>query len=183
MSHAKTEDQWIILDRLADLILRGVDGCIVDIGIGLSTIILSRYSIKFKRQHYSCDKSRKVIDYYIPKGGIHPDHTVTCCDALEFTKSFKARPALVFIDGFHYYDDVIIQVDYFLQRMRFGSVLFLHDTCPPSRLVRLDGAKCGNVYRARLDLESRKDVCTFTWPYKFQAQGCGLTMVMKWSVI
>lgn len=181
MGHSKDEADWIVLDRLADIILKGVEGCVVDIGIGLSTVILARHAARFKRKHFSCDISEKIVNYFIPDGKLHELHTVSTCDAAKFVKDFHEIPALVFIDGHHYYEQVIIQIDHFLQSMPFGGVLFLHDTTPPPTWTSVRGRWCGNIYRARQELENRKDVCTFTWPYEYQAQKCGLTMVMKWA--
>jgi hypothetical protein len=181
MGHARNKNEWVVLDRLSDLILRGVEGCVVDIGIGYSTVVLAKHAAKFDREQYSCDYDQAVIDKYIPEKKLHPRHIVVYAKVSDFLVSFREKPALVFIDGFHCYDDVIGQVDYLLQLMSFGGVIFLHDTCPPLKFVRLDGSRCGDVFRVRTSLEARKDVCTFTWPYKFQAQGCGLTMAMKWT--
>ena len=41
----KTYDKdWIILDKLTEIILAHVEGCVVDIGIGPSTRVLRKHS-------------------------------------------------------------------------------------------------------------------------------------------
>ena len=87
---------------------------------------------------------------------------------------------MVFIDGEHTYETVRIELDFFLPRLAYGGVIFLHDTFPAQeRLLEKDkdGRKPGDVYRARQELERNPDVDVVTFPYT--ALGQGLTMVLK----
>ena len=47
--------EWKIMNVLAPIILKDVEGCVVDIGIGPSTEILRKHSKSFGVNHYSCD--------------------------------------------------------------------------------------------------------------------------------
>ena len=49
MGYVKNRKEWIILDRVVDIILDNVKGCIVDIGMGMSTQILAEYAEKYNR--------------------------------------------------------------------------------------------------------------------------------------
>jgi len=181
MGFAKNEKEWVVLDLLSGLILENVEGCVVDIGIGLSTKVLAKYSEKFGREHYSCDISKKVIRRY--GGCSHGKHFIYRGDMREFIFQFNKIVALVFLDGLHQFDHNLEAVTKFLTLMNPGGVIFLHDTYPPSeKVLKENGGKCGEVYRVRQVLEKQDSVWTFTWPYLKQAQGCGLTMVMKKEV-
>lgn len=177
MGHAKKEAEWVIVDRLADVILNNVEGCIVDIGMGLSTVILSRYAIMFNRKQYSCD-----IDKWCAKklSNLHPNHKVFIGSSENFLKEFNDTPALVFIDDSHQYSNVKREMDFFLDRIAYQGIIFLHDTIPISEeFISSEGGKCGEAYRIRQELEKRSDLWTFTWAYPKQAQNCGLTMITK----
>lgn len=176
MARSRNIKDWVVLDRLADIVLEGVYGCIVDIGMGLSTIVLGRHAVNYSRRHYSVDIKPKTAKVF---GNQHGNHMVFVGDSLDFIKTFKDKPALVFIDGFHKYEQVKQEVDFFLEVLMPFGVIFLHDSYPPERNVYPGGKGCGEVYLVRQKLEKRDDLWTFTWPYDFQAQGCGLTMVMK----
>lgn len=177
MGRSKDIRDWVVLDRLADIILEGVDGCIVDIGMGLSTIVLGRHAVNFGRVQYSVDICPKTANGF---GNQHGGHKVFVGDSLDIIKrkKFKEKPAIVFIDGCHEYKYIKKEVDFFLDILMPFGVIFFHDSYPPEKWAVPDGG-CGDVYLVRQELEKRDDLWTFTWPYEFQAQGCGLTMVMK----
>lgn len=177
MGHARTFGEWIIISRLADIILHNVQGCIVDIGMGLSTIILADYAMAFNRKQYSCDRNPGIIKWI--HAPLHKDHIIFSDDSRKFLTKFDDIPALIFLDGDHRYKIVSQEVNFFLGKMEPGAVIFLHDTYPPEDLADESGGKCGDVYKVRQDFEKADYVQTFTWPYESQAQGCGLTMIMK----
>ena len=186
------EVNCVILDDLAKTILANVEGCVVDIGIGSSTKVLSKHAKDLDRPHYTCDVKRGKCEWA---------RTVGCVAfegrSLDFIKTFPDIPvALVFLDGEHLYETVLQEVDFFLGRLSDGGVIFLHDTHPPKEFICESGRRCGNVYRVRQQLEHRMamDILAlthskttgftrmpalqvFTWPYT--ALNCGLTMVMK----
>ena len=169
-------EEWIILDRLADVILANVDGCIVDIGIGSSTKVLIKYAKKFNVQHYSCDINVKKCEWARRVGC-----KVFEGKSLYFIKEFNDFPALVFIDGEHLYETVKQEVEFFLPLLSYGGVIFLHDTNPPERYKSNNGKGCGDVYKIIQELEKDKNLQIFTWPYT--AAECGLTMIMKKNFI
>lgn len=177
--HIRGEQEWIVIDRLADVILSCVKGCIVDIGVGLSTVILARYAKKFNRVQYSCDINQRVINKYIGNG-LHDKHIIVNKSSLDFIDDFKQKVAIAFIDGWHKYDIVKQESEVMISNMVSGSIMFMHDTFPRTiSLVSTDGNRCGDVYRIRQELEKDNRVDTFTWRYRTQADRCGLTMVMK----
>jgi len=171
-----TISDWIILDKLAGIILSKVKGCVVDIGIGQSTIVLADHAQKLSIPHYTCDiKNRKCVwarQYGIPH--------VFEGKSTDFISQFPDTDvALVFIDGEHIYETVVREVEFFLPRLTEGGVLFLHDTYPPKKswAVEGNGKHCGDVYKVRQVLERRQSLQVFTWSYT--ARNCGLTMVMN----
>ncbi len=166
------KEEWIILDKLAGVILANVGGCIVDIGIGSSTKILIKYAKEFDIPHYSCDINAKKCEWARAVGC-----KVYEGRSLDFIKEFDDSPvALVFIDGKHLYEIVKQEVEFFLTVLSDGGVIFLHDTNPPDKWKSDSGAGCGDVYKLRQELGKDKALQIFTWPYT--AAKCGLTMVM-----
>jgi hypothetical protein len=171
---------WIIIDRLADVILSYVEGCIVEIGLGNSTKILAKHAKNLGIKHYAVDKNggkcRRIRrDPEIQHDGL----IVYKGKSLDFIKEFNDIPALVFIDGCHDAEVVIQEAMFFLSKMAPGGIMFLHDTYLAEeweqRLV--GGGRFADTYRARWELENLKNVWCFTFPYT--AKATGLTMVMK----
>jgi len=188
------ESHWTVIDSLAPIILSNVKGSIIEVGMGNSTIMLLRHAIKYDRVLMSCDSSDKVIhkvNKTIDKYELnHDKHYIYQTKSMYFIKQLKEMliknendidylPAIIFIDGNHYYETVKIEIDYFLSILPQNAMIFMHDTYPQKQYydakVRL-GRRC-DTYKVRLYLESREDIFTFTWPYT--ASYCGLTMVMK----
>ena len=166
----RTKDtDWIIVDRLAPIILNNVEGCVVDIGIGPSTRVLFNHSQKQNRDHYSCDKEENRCSW-ARKIGVP---NVYFGKSLDFIKQFpNISVALVLIDGYHKYEVTKQETMFFLKKLVLGGVIFLHDTYPPFDRLK----NCGDVWKLRQEME-KLDVQTFTWPYT--AVERGLTMLMK----
>ena len=168
------EEDWIIIDRLTEVILENTEGEIVEIGSGPSTIVLNRYA-GFGVEHHVCDNSAKRCKWL--------RKNLNCIiyemDSVEFIERCSdIQIAVGFIDGIHQYDTVLSEVNFFLSKLSPGGVVFLHDTYPEKiQHVTEKGDRCGDVYKIRQFLERKKGVQTFTWPYT--ARNCGLTMVMK----
>ena len=177
----RRKSDWVIINRLADIIIaHGRDftyhpkqwqpkGCIVEIGAGQSTSVLSHHAQEWGINHYTCDLN--------PSRTHHKTHLVSQCSSAEFIKTFDDSPVLVLIDGSHHYEDVKMEFDFFLPRMVEGGVIFIHDTYPPFEKWSKKGVHCGDSYKFRQELERRTDIEVFTWPYT--ANSCGLTMVMR----
>jgi len=175
----RREEDWIIIDRLADIIIAHnrdfsydlepwePKGCIVEIGAGCSTSVLSRHAQEWKVKHYTCDinRSRKL----------HELHIVFKGPSFDFMGIFNDTPVLVLLDGSHHYEDVLVEVEFFLPRLVEGGAIFIHDTYPPFDEWAVRGKHCGDVYKLRQDLEKRDDIQS--WTFTYTANSCGLTMV------
>jgi len=176
-------DSWIMLETLVPTILKNRNGCIIEIGLGRSTIILNKISAKMNVRFYTCDihpwKIQRVMSELID-----PKPILFGGSSFEFISQFdnlvKEPLAVVLIDGFHEYKSVITEANFFLERMIEGGVLFMHDTLPPSEEYTEipPGIGLGNVYKVRQEFEKKtEDYDCFTWPYT--AGECGLTMILK----
>jgi len=167
-------ENWVIIDRLADVILNHCNGCIVEIGMGESTPILLKHAQVSRKSYFGCDTDKSKVRR-LRRLSTKRD-TVFCGTSIEFMEQFNDKPALVFIDGLHECETVVKETNFFLDRLAPNGVIFLHDTLPPSEEYTSPDY-CGDVYKARHHFEKSKDVQCFTWPYT--ALQCGLTMIMK----
>lgn len=169
---SKKQD-WTIIKQLGDVILQNVKGDLIEIGLGRSTPIFLQFAKNFDRDLFCFDKVQRKCDWAKERGA-----KVFWGRSQEFFDQFPdISIAMGLIDGNHRCEVVTQEVDFFLPKLSFGGILFLHDTYPPKEWAREDGKRCGNVYKVRLELETRNDVQVFTWPYT--AMNCGLTMVMR----
>lgn len=168
---------WTIIQKLGDVILSKIGGCIFEVGIGKSTLILKQFADDFKRDHYCLDKNERKCTW--AKG-------IGCKVILGETKntldSFpEILVAMGLIDGRHDSITVRLEMNFFLNLLTPGGVIFMHDTYLQTDAKIRDESHprglAGDVYKVRQELEKRKDVQTFTWPYTAMNQG--LTMVMK----
>jgi predicted O-methyltransferase YrrM len=172
--------QWIILDRLSDVILSNVKGCVVEIGMGRSTYILAHHAKKFKRKMYACDSS-KTKGNRVKEAIGYKNLIFWHGKSLRFIEQFDDEPALVFLDGNHYYHTVSKEAKFFLDKLAPGGVMFLHDTyLHPKHFKKYESkgkAKRYDTYKIRQELENTMDAWCLTFPYT--AGNCGLTMVLK----
>lgn len=167
---------WVILDRLTDVIVTYSPGCIVEIGIGRSSSILSKHAKNLGVTFYTCDTSldrcnwAKTLD----------NCTVFYGTSFDFIKQFSDIPSVVLLDGNHHYATVVQEFNFFIEKLTVGGVIFLHDTCP-WEVYYNNKMKTKNkemdTYKLRKEIEKREDLEVFTWPYT--ASYCGLTMVLK----
>ena len=169
---AKKQD-WTVIERLGDVILKYVEGCIIEIGLGRSTQLLLKLAHDFKRAHYCFDTSERKCLWAQERGA-----KIFVGKSLDNLGQFPDVPiALGLIDGDHRHEVVRQEINFFLPKLVPGGIIFMHDTYPPEEWVGENGRHCGNVYKTRLELETRNDIQIFTWPYT--AMTCGLTMVMR----
>jgi len=159
---------WPIIDNLAGIILKNVEGCVVEIGMGSSTYALATPAIKFKRKLYTCDIKLRAASLF-------EDHIQFEGKSEDFIKFFDDTPAIVFLDGCHDFDVVFMEYLFFREKLLPGGVIFFHDTLPPTEKHLSRGA-CSNSYLVRQELEQIEPNC-FTWPYSDGK--CGLTMILK----
>lgn len=176
MGHARDRKEWIVLDLLCDVILSNVDGCIVDIGMGLSTMVLGGYASKYDRNHYSCDISKTIFNRFRK---LHATHQAVWCDSITFIKHLHDFPiAIAFLDGPHNFTVVKYEILVLLEYLATNGVIFIHDTNPP---LKWKDKGCGDVYKIKDFIRQIPSVDHFLWPYLSQAQGCGLSMVIKYE--
>jgi len=164
---------WRIIEGLGNTILANVEGDLFEIGLGRSTPIFVQFAKKFNRDLYCFDMVKRKCRWAKERGA-----KVFKGRSLDFLDQFPdISIAMGLIDGDHRYETVIQEFNFFLPKLTYGGVIFLHDTYPPEKWVRDDGRFCGEVYKVRQELESRNDIQIFTWPYT--AINCGISMVMK----
>jgi len=187
------ESLWTVVDNLAPIILSNVKGSIIEIGMGNSTIMLLKHAIKYDRILMSCDRSDQIVERVkntinkhklnYKKHHIHQYISTVFIEKLKKTllknNNSEYLPAIVFIDGNHYYDAIKYEVDYFIDILPQGAMIFLHDTYPQKHYYekKISAGRTCDSYKIRHYLENNEDLFTFTWPYT--AAYCGLTMVMK----
>jgi len=80
---------------------------------------------------------------------------------------------LIFIDGDHSEEQVMMDVSNSLEHLEDGGLIVLHDTLPPT-IDHTDALWCGTAYRAAIRLRQRKDLEVYTFPVTF-----GLTLVSR----
>lgn len=164
---------WIILERLVDIILEHRKGCIVEIEMGRSTSVLKKFAEQFHVKLYSCDINKQMLTL---QGGDY--HMVFIGKSLDFIKTFDDTPAIVLLDGWHGYETVIQEAEFFFDKMIKGGVMFLHDTFPKTE-DKLVKHLCSTSYKVRQAFELKTDRDCFTWPYACGICETGLTMVIK----
>ena len=171
---------WKMMDAIVPVILENVAGPIVEIGMGESTEILADHAYQHERIIHSCDIQIGGMFKVFDKP-LHDNHICFIGRSEDFIEQYDGGdPAVVFIDGEHTNKTVKMEVDYFLPRLAWGGVIFMHDTFPQEeRLLETDenGRKPGDIYKTRQELERNPDVDVVTFPYT--ANGVGLTMVLK----
>jgi len=164
---------WTIIQQLGDIILKKVNGCVFEIGIGKSSPILKQFADDFGRDFYCMDVKKRKCEWA---------ESVGCKVLLGKTKyTLKLFPkipvAMGLIDGRHNIGTVRFEVNFFLDLLIPGGIIFMHDTYLPLDAKLKKGAMAGDIYKVRQELELRKDIQIFTWPYTAMNQG--ITMVMK----
>ena len=169
---------WVVIDRIAEIVLDNVGGCVVEIGCGLSTVILAEQAKTYSRAFYTVDKRISKCNWV--KENIGYDRTIISNQSSNnFMKTFNDVPALVLLDGSHELSTVEAEASFFLDKMNIGGVLFIHDTSPQIKHYerKVGQGRKMNTYEVRKTLEKDKRYDVFTWRYT--AAKCGLTMVTK----
>ncbi len=172
-------DRWGLMSVLSDCILNHVDGNILEIGCGESSIYLSKLAEKYHRQCFHVEYSLGGVENMKKTEGYFGRNSMVFnCKSDKFFEdaSTNMRFALAFIDGDHLYQPV--QRDFYSTAVHLapGGFIFLHDTYPPDKTWTTEN-KCGTVFKLRQDLERSDDWEVFTFP--FTAFNVGLTMVRK----
>jgi len=178
-------DRFGILGILGDYVLRYVKGDIVEIGVGETSIFLTRLAKKYGRKVYHDDLQQSHIRNMLTVPGIFdPNGIAYAGRSDDFFKEVDFTPiALGFVDGDHTYEQAKKDFENIFDLLVEGGYIFLHDTYPLNDEY-LTPTTCGDVYKFRQELEMRsctkKDIEVFTFP--FGAINVGLTMVRKLPV-
>jgi len=174
----KVDHPWVVLDRLAEIILANVDGCIVEIGVGLSTLIFEEHAKTYNRTFYTVDKRISKCNW-VKENTTYDKIIINNQSSNNFMKTFEDSPALILLDGSHKLSTVEAEASFFLDKMNIGGVLFIHDTSPQIKHYerKVEQGKKMNTYEVRKTLEKDNRYDVFTWRYT--AAKCGLTMVLK----
>lgn len=190
-------ERYRIFEDLGQYVLNGVNGDILEIGVGESSHFLSKIAKKFNRRLYHCDVSpSKIVNPMTVPGYLSDADEITyfeerdpdpvsfkrvVCYAGTSDSLFKKVPitpiSLAFIDGDHTYAQARRDFWNVWPLVVEHGVVFLHDTFPPDESWTIENL-CGDVWRLRreLELDDSMDVFTFT---RGLAIGVGLTMVRK----
>jgi len=173
--------RWPVIDRLADIILTFVPGCLVEIGMGKhSTPYFAKYSKIYGRKYYGCDSSYKIVEAIKKADYVHDGMEFFKGNSFQFMEQFDDTPAMMLLDGNHYEEVLRREVHFFIERLSVGGVIFMHDTMPVEGLYEMKlefKNKEMSTYKVRQELEKMPHIDTFTWPYS--SGNCGLTMVLK----
>ena len=176
-------EEWSLLDRLLPVILYHRKGCLVEIGMGVSTFFMCKHAYDFKRTVYSIDMNSEKLKKIVQTTPYYEGHKPIWTSSDEFMKVFNEPCAVVLIDGAHDYDIAKREFEFFFGKLVEGGVIFIHDTYPPvsegdDPAALLTNQGCGEVWKLRRELEDRRDEMeVFTWPYT--AKWMGLTQVLK----
>lgn len=193
-------ERFGFLGVFADYACNSLGGDLLEIGVGESSIYLSRVAKKYARRLYHCDISpSKIVNPLSVPGYLSDADDVTyfeerdpAPDVLKRVVAYAGTSdslfqrvpitplALSFIDGDHLYDQA--RKDFWNVwplTMEHGFIV-LHDTYPPGP-DWTDENHCGEVYRLRkeLECEPQMDCLTLT---RGTAIGVGLTIVRKRAV-
>lgn len=196
-------ERYRILYDFGQYVLNGVQGEILEVGVGESSYYLSRLGEKFKRRIFHCDISpSKIVNPMSVPGYLSAKEDIRYIEEKEaasvlyiadrilcfagasdvFFKEFEPffdsnKIALAFIDGDHNYEQAKKDFWNTWKILNDEGVIALHDTYPPDASWT-DENKCGDVYRLRQELEKRDDMDVFTL-----GRGCvigvGVTFVRK----
>lgn len=170
---------WDIMEALANKVLKYVPGDIVEIGMGESSEVLGAIAQQWGSRLYSCDIQMGGM-FKLFEQPLFLNHICYIGKSEDFIKQYDGFPAVVFIDGEHKYEAVKREVDFFLPRLLYGGVMFLHDTFPQyEHQIAPDekGWSPGDVYKVRQELERNNEVDVMTFPYS--AVNMGLTVILK----
>jgi hypothetical protein len=168
------------LGVFGDYVLSHLQGDILEIGVGESSIYLSALARKYNRRIHYCDiEHSKIINPLTIAGYLAPERGIFFkCSSDEMFRSNNISPiAIAFIDGWHSYEQVKKDFYNTLQYLVPGGFILLHDTCPPSQEY-INENKCGDVYLFREELEKDEAFDILSLP-KGTAMGVGLSIVRK----
>jgi len=156
-------DDTAIVGMLGDFALHTVDGDILEIGVGISSIYLTALSKKYNRKIYYCDTNKDKIDDIYGAGYFSNNGRIFNCLSDNMFQNNKLTPlAFTFIDGYHEYEQAkrdFWQAEHYTVP---NGYILLHDSYPPAADWCGRGS-CGEVYKLRQELEQDKRFDCFTF--------------------
>ena len=141
-------ERWGLLGILADYVLNYTNGGIVEIGVGESSVFLTKLAEKYDREIFYCDISGTAINTLKSMNGFFKsDGQVFLGSSDDFFQTVELPSiALGFIDGDHHYEFVKRDFDNLFSYLVDNGYIFIHDTYPKTEEF-LDSNKCGTGYR------------------------------------
>lgn len=170
-------ERWGLL-LLVDFVLHYVQGQIVEIGIGESSIYFTRLARKYNRRVFHCDIQRSDYENLFTVPDFFDESNIKFVGhSDDFFKEINLPPIAVgFIDGGHTYNQVKKDFNNLFEYIVPNGFIFIHDMLPRTE-DQLDENVCGDGYKFRQELERRGDLDIITFP--FSAWNVGLTVVRK----
>ena len=173
-------DGYGILGMLGGIILRSLPSAnLLEIGIGRSSIYMSRLANKYNRKYYCCDVDAEKVKAIVAVPGFFQSSDIVftgTSDNFLIPINFE-NIGLVFIDGDHHYEQVKKDFDTIFSMLLENGYIFLHDTYPPTEDMIAE-TFCGSAYKLKQELKEREDLECFTFN-KILGYGFGITMVRK----
>ena len=171
--------QWGLFGILLDYILYYAErGILVEIGVGVTAIFMTKAALKYNRRTYHCDIQVAKIENPRSIPGWFKDNAFFFVGSSDefFAEVDLPLVAVGVIDGDHTYEQARRDFFNLLPKVVDNGYIFLHDTYPGNS-HKTEPTECGDVYKLRQELETHPDLDVFTFPYS--AWDVGLTMVRK----
>lgn len=191
-------ERYRIMEDFGQYVLNGVQGDILEIGVGESSHFLSKIAKRYNRRLYHCDISpSKIVNPMTVPGYLSDAEEITyfeerdpnpetlkrvVCFAGSSDALFQRVPitpiAFAFIDGDHNFEQANKDFWNLWPHVVEHGVVALHDTYPPDE-EWTDENRCGDVFKLRQQLQVKyheMDVFTLT---RGTCIGVGITFVRK----
>lgn len=177
------KDAWNrmgFLGVFGDYVLSCIQGDILEIGVGESSIYLTELARKYKRKIYYCDcGGGKITNPLTVRGYLDEERGIFCIedsDKMFATRNITAL-AFSFIDGDHTYEQVKKDFYNILPLTVDNGYIIFHDGYPQEE-SDINENRCGTVYKLRQEIEQDKNLDCLTL-VKGCAMGLGFTIIRK----
>ena len=133
----------------------------------LIQFLINKYDYKTYLE-IGCDKDQSFSKIEIPhKVGVDPISGGTIRKTSDdFFKTNKEKFDIIFIDGLHHYEQVIIDIDNALNILNDNGHILVHDCLPRTiahqAIPRYRGSWNGDVWKSIVELRTRKNLEVFT---------------------
>jgi len=138
----------------------------------LIQFLINKYDYKTYLE-IGCDKDQSFSKIEIPhKVGVDPISGGTIRKTSDdFFKTNKEKFDIIFIDGLHHYEQVIIDIDNALNILNDNGHILVHDCLPRTiahqAIPRYRGSWNGDVWKSIVELRTRKNLEVFTCEIDF----------------